>query len=443
MFDSILETLRRLLWSPNIKVDKGPAGLGIAVLRYAFALIRDLASGQLTMRAMSLVYTTLLSVVPLTAFSFSVLKAFGVHRELEPRLYDFMLPLGEKGEQITKRLLDLVDNVEGGVLGGVSLAFFIYTSVSMVQKIEESVNYVWHVGSPRSLARRFTEYFSVLLMGPVVMVVAIGMIASIRNNSLVQRLSETEPFGTTLVLGGKLMPYVLAVLALTFLYKFIPNTRVRIRSAFIGGLTAGVFWATTSAVFASIVVSATRIQVIYSGFAIAILALMWVYLNWLILLLGAQIAFYSQHPAFLRLGRREADLSNSLRERLALNIMYLVGSAFRDSARGESVRGIARRLAVPGIVVSQVVENLEQQGLIATTENEGLVPGKETSRIRLTEIIDAVRQKGDTGSWRPPEWSPGVRELGDRIDGAVAAVVEESTLSELLDEIESRRPAAD
>ena len=119
------------------------------------------------MRGMSLVYTTLLSVVPLIAFSFSVLKGFGVHEVLEDQMYLVLEPLGDKGIEITDNVMRLVENVNGGVLGGISLAFFIYTAVSMVQKVEESFNFVWHVGAARSFARRFTEYMFMLLVGPV------------------------------------------------------------------------------------------------------------------------------------------------------------------------------------------------------------------------------------------------------------------------------------
>ncbi len=437
MLDSLIRYLQRFLWSPQFTGLPPVPAFGVAFLRYVWAIVRDLMSGQLTMRAMSLVYTTLLSIVPLLAFSFSVLKGFGIHRELEPQLTEFLAPLGSQGERIVSTLMNLVNDVDGGVLGGVSLAFFIYTAFSMVQKIEESVNFVWHVSNPRSIARRFTEYFSVLLMGPVVLVVALGIIASVRNNALTERLMEVEPFGTAIVAAGELTPYLLAILALTVLYKLIPNTRVKFRAAFVGGLTAGILWATTSAVFANVFVGAGgRIQVVYASFAIAILVLMWLYLNWLILLLGAQIAFYNQNPGFLRLGRRETRLANSLRERLALNVMYLVGAAFRGGSGCRTVRELAKELAIPGIVISQVVTNLEDAGLITSTEQERLVPAREPARIRLQDILDAVREGGDTGSWRPPSWTPAIADLGDRIDDALETVVDERTLSDLLDQLE-------
>ena len=131
-----------------------PGRILAIVLRYLYAIIRDFFSGQLTMRAMSLVYTTLLSVVPLLAFSFAILKGFGVFNQLEPYLTNLLAPLGDQGEKITAQVLALVDNVKGPVLGGVGLTFFLYTAISTVQKVEESFNYTWYVSKPRSFARR-------------------------------------------------------------------------------------------------------------------------------------------------------------------------------------------------------------------------------------------------------------------------------------------------
>ncbi|HEX6259515.1 MAG TPA: YhjD/YihY/BrkB family envelope integrity protein, partial [Woeseiaceae bacterium] len=186
MIPELQQKIEKVVWG-NALAQKGlPGRMASEVLRYLYGLIRDILAGQLTLRAMSLVYTTLLSVVPLIAMSFSVLKGLGVHNDLKPFLYQGLAPLGEQGRQITDEVINLVDNVKGGLLGSVSLAFFIFTSVSMVQKVEESFNFVWHVGQPRSIARRFSEYLVVMLVGPVVVVIALGMIASIRNARAVQ-----------------------------------------------------------------------------------------------------------------------------------------------------------------------------------------------------------------------------------------------------------------
>ena len=406
------------------------------VLRYVFALLRDMFQGQLMLRSMSLVYTTLLSIVPLIAFSFSVLKGFGIHNELEPLLFKLLEPLGDQGAEITQQVISLVDNVKGGVLGGVSLAFFIYTAVSMVQKVEESFNYVWYVAKRRNFARRFTEYMVVMLIGPVVIVVALGLIASLRSNTIVQFFLTSELFGPVFLATSKLTPYLLVTGVFTFVYMYMPNTRVRFRSALVGGVAGGTFWATISVIFATFVVAATRTQLIYSGFAVAITTLIWLYLNWLILLIGSQLAFYHQNPAFLRIGRREPRLSNAMRERLALNIMLLVGRAFRQGDTTISVHELARVLRIPSITLTPIITGLETDGLLTSTEEEDLLPGREMSRILLNDVLAVVRERGETGSYRDPKWADEVAGLGKQVDAAVSSTIGEQTLAELLDKDE-------
>jgi membrane protein len=435
MISNLSKQLEKVVWGDMLQRYGLPGRILAAVLRNLYAVLRDIMSGQLTLRSMSLVYTTLLSIVPLIAFSFSVLKGLGVHKELESRLYTILEPLGDKGVEITDQLMTLVNNVNGSVLGGIGLAFFIYTAISMVQKIEESFNYVWYVTKPRSFARRFTEYMLVLLIGPVVIVIALGMITSLQNDSIVQTLVENDILGPVFVATSKLTPYVLVTGVFTFLYMYMPNTRVRFRAALVGGVAGGFLWATVGVIFAAFLVTAARTQAIYASFASAITTLIWLYLNWLILLIGAQLAFYFQNPAYLRIGRRDPRLSNAMRERLALNAMLIVGSAFRDPDKTVDLSTLSRKLQIPTITVAPIIVALEDKGLLTTNEKEELLPGREMSRILLGNILDVVRVDGETGSHRNPKWDREIEDLGISIDAAVEKTLSGRSLSDLLDEL--------
>ncbi len=437
MIAVLRERFEQLVWSDMLYEYGIPGRILANVLRYTVALVRDMSAGGLMMRSMSLVYTTLLSVVPLLAFSFSVLKGFGVHNQLEPVLYTMLEPLGAQGAEITRQVIDLVDNVEGGVLGGISFAFFIYTAISMVQKIEESFNYVWHVAKRQNFARRMVEYLVVLLIGPVIIFVALGMIASLGSNAMVQFFLSVDFLGPIVVVTSKLTPYLLVTGVFTFLYMYMPNTRVRFRSALIGGLAAGFAWASISVIFATFVVYSSRTLLIYSGFAIAITTLIWLYMNWLILLIGSQLAFYHQNPAYLRIGRREPRLSNSMREHLALNIMFLIGRAFRNGDSSETIRTLAHHMRIPSVTLTPIIDGLESKKLLTLTETEELVPAREMSRIKLTDILAVVRIDGETGSYRDPKWENAIHGLGVELDSAIASTVGDQTLTQLLDKAES------
>ena len=155
--------LDRWLFGP-LSLTSRPVGWLLRLLRYPYAVLRDLSQGQLNLRAMGLVYATFLSLVPLLAFSFAILKGFGAHRDLEPIIYEFFRPVGAAATEITARIMQFADNVSTGIVGSVGFALLLWTLIGTIKKVEDSFNYVWHVEQPRSFARRITEYVTLLIV---------------------------------------------------------------------------------------------------------------------------------------------------------------------------------------------------------------------------------------------------------------------------------------
>jgi membrane protein len=391
MIALLLTRIEQWLFEPPESLVGKPLWWTARILRYPYALLRDVLKGDLTLRAVSLVYTTLLSIVPLIALSFSVLKGLGFHRELEPVLYSFLEPLGDRAYDLTAQIMGFVDNVRGGVLGSIGLVFLLYSAISMVQKVEESFNFVWRVEQPRSFARRFSEYLSVMIVGPALIVAALGLIAAFGSSAVMRWISGYQPFGSILLFLGKLTPYLLGTAVFTFMYGFVPNTRVRFVAALVGGLFGGVLWAASGVIFTSFVASSTNTMVIYAGFAIVIVALIWLYWSWLILLLGAQLAFYVQQPQYLRPGRGEIHLNSSLRERVALSIMYLIVCDYRESQHRWTINKLAEHLEIPGAAVGPVVTALERKNLLLVADDDTWVPGRDPQKIGLADVLEAVR----------------------------------------------------
>ncbi|MDX1635811.1 MAG: YihY/virulence factor BrkB family protein [Marinobacter sp.] len=387
--------------------------------RTAYAIVRDIIAGNLTLHAMSLVYTTLLSIVPLLALSFSVLKALGVHERMEPFLFQFFEPMGPQGVQLAEQILGFVDNMKVGVLGSVGLALLVYTVVSLVQKVERSFNMIWRVPEMRSLAQRFSNYLSVIMIGPLLMVSAIGVSATIFSSGFVQTMMEIEPFGSVIIQVSRLMPFFLVCGAFTFVYVFMPNTRVQLRYAFIGGVVAGIAWQAVSLLFASFVAGSTKYAAIYSSFAIGIILLIWMYLNWMILLLGASIAFYLQNPGSVA-KRQEVQLSPELQEKVALVLMWLVCKPFSEGKPAPQQEELEQRLRVPGSVTRRVSDKLIRAGLLTLAGEDGdrLAPGQALDLIRVDDVLSAVRKDEDMMVRRLPDVPP--MELMDRrlVDGS-------------------------
>ena len=385
------------LWRDDLRKLRFWRRASIVVVRLLVVLTRQLIRGQLNLRAMSLVYTTLLSIVPLLAVSFSVLKGFGVHNQVEPLLLNFLAPLGPKGEELTNSIIGFVENVRVGVLGSLGLLFLLYTVVSLIQKVESSFNYVWQVERLRGLAQRFSNYLSVILIGPVLVFSALGLTATAMDNSLVQQLMSVEPFGYLIVLFGKLVPYLLVIAAFTFIYLFIPNTRVNIAPALVGGLVAGVLWQSSGWAFAAFIASSSKYAAIYSGFAILILLLIWLYLNWLILLLGAQVAFYVQYPQYMTRQPVQLRLSNRLRERLALQIMFMVADHHIHRREPWTSEQLVHHLGLPMQPVHHVLQLMVDSGFLAETSDlpPAYLPTRDVESITLAELYDVVRTAGE------------------------------------------------
>lgn len=428
------------LWNVDLAELSKRKVLAVKTLRLIYVAVRDYSEGQLTLRAMSLVYTTLLSLVPLLAVSFSVLKAFGVHNQIEPFLLNLLAPLGPKGVDITDKVISFVENMRVGVLGSIGLALLIYTVIELLRKIEAAINSIWKISRPRSFARRFSDYMSVILIGPVLIFSAIGLTATVMSTAMVQRLLQIEPFGTAFYYGSKLMPYVLVCMGFTFVYIFVPSIKVKFRSALAGGIFAGVLWQTAGWAFAKFIVTSTKYIAIYSGFAILILFMIWLYLNWLILLLGATVSFYHQYPQFLHVRKESLLLSNRIRERLAFIIMYLVGWNFHWGKRAWTLNALIERLALPIEPVQEVLGELEKKSLLVESgaEPPEYLPARDIDMIRLKDILLAVRTAEENGFALEERFlsQPEVDKVIGEMDNAVVSALGDKTLKAVVEERE-------
>ena len=241
-----------------------PWGPPLRLLRYPVAITRDWLAGEINVRAMSLAYTTLLSLVPLLVFSFSILKGLGARGDLRYLLQEFFRPMGGATAQLTDSVMQFVSNMRGDVFGSIGLAFLVYTVVTTIQKVEASFNLVWRVERPRSFARRFTEYLSVMIVGPILLTVALGLFASAEHSPFAQRLSTIPSLAWSVTALGRLVPYGIVTIVFTFLYAFVPNTRVTFRAAFWGGLAAGVIWALVGQVFTEVILYSSQMLAVSS-----------------------------------------------------------------------------------------------------------------------------------------------------------------------------------
>ena len=393
MIKQYLKATKSYVWDTDSTAMPKSQRVLVQALRITHCTLRDFLDGMLTLQAMSLVYTTLLSLVPLIAVSFSVLKGFGVHNQVEPMLFNLLAPLGDKGVEITQRIIEFVENTRAGILGSLGLALLFYTVVSLIQKIERSFNYTWRVTEHRPFAQRFSDYLSVVLLGPLLIFTALGITASVMHSPVMQQLMSYETIGWLVKFITRLVPYMLVIAAFTLVYIFVPNTRVKVKAAFSGAVVAGILWETIGWAFASFIVTSAKYTAIYSAFATLIFFMIWLYLCWMILLIGASIAFYVQHPEYRTLQDRHFDLSIRMKEKIALLAMAAVSGNYYSDKDPINDQEVARLIRVTPEMLQPILDYLIKHKMLVRTEEpkSGLVPAHPPETVKAIEVLDIIR----------------------------------------------------
>jgi membrane protein len=433
MIDRIIRFCEYDVWAMDVHKLTGFRQFGVKVLRLGLVAASEFRESFLSIRATSLVYTTLLSLVPFLAVTFSVLKAFGVHQQIEPILSQAFDPLGAKGAEITTNIIQFVDNMKVGVLGAVGVAGLFYTTYSLIEKIEEALNSIWRVEVGRSLARRITDYLSVVLVGPVFVFTAFGLMASSQSHWLVQRVMEIQPFGYVIVALTNLLPFLFMCMLFTFLYRWVPNTTVNLSSAFVGGLTAGLCWQIAGMAFAAFVASSGRYSAIYSSFAVLILFLIWLYVGWLIVLAGAQVAYYHQHPSAYLLHLRRKHQTPLFREYLTLALLGHITRRFLSGKGPLKEEQLARVQQVPLTFVESLISDLIQANMLLRTENpKGVVLARPPETIAVADILKVVQHQLHNGPQGFTVGTDKISQLLMRRDAAVQGALDGISLRHLV-----------
>ncbi|MGH1470898.1 MAG: YihY/virulence factor BrkB family protein [Cellvibrionaceae bacterium] len=430
--DHWLSRLDTWMWEAENSRDSAPHKTLWHITRILFAVVRDVFAGNITLHAMGLVYKTLLSIVPFLALSFSVLKGLGVHNQLEPILQTWSEPLGDQGTELVDNVVQFVDNFNVGVLSSVGLGLLIYTVISLVQKVEQSFNEIWRVSQLRSIGQRFSNYLSVIIIGPVLVFSALGVTATVIGSDVVSSILTIKPFGWLYSLASKIVPYFMIIGLFTFLYAFIPNTKIKIRYAFLGAIVGGILWQTTGVAFAKFFAasaSSGSYAAIYSGFAVGFISLWWLYISWLILLVGASISFYAQHTN--QITRSRIYLPSAIDdEHTGLAMVYRVANHFDQQGGGLKVSEVESSLAMNGQAIERIRNKLIKNDilLIAGDDADQLIPAKPLDKILMINVMNALRATENPTS--EAKENSAVSDISSIIDDAQEKALDNQTISD-------------
>lgn len=403
---------------------------------FAAAFMRKHSEDDISIHAMSLTYTTILSMVPLLAVTFSVLKAFGIHNQVQPFLAKSFSPLGSEGAVLSERITEFVGHMEVGVLGAVGVAGLFYTVVTLVGSIEHALNHIWQARRGRDWSRKVRDYLTVILIGPVLVFSALALIASAEKYALVQEIFAFAPRLTWL--GTAILPYIILSVAFTLLLRFMPNTYVTWNAAAAGGVVTGIAWKLAGSTFTAFVASSASYTAIYSSFAILILFFLWVYASWLIVLIGAEIGYSWQYPHDVL--SRLRDTTVAARERNGLRLLVVLARAHLGGERPLQPADLAVRGGLPSSFVDDVVEHMIQGGFVLVAERpRGIALAKPPRSIAVAELLAILRGEDGGALLRPGP--PAVDAALARRRLAGDAAIEGLSLEDLADS-GSPRPAA-
>jgi membrane protein len=411
----------------------------IKQVQIIFHVARRFQQDRLMVRAAALVYATLLSIVPLLAVTFSLLKGFGYHNELEPFLRRILTPLGEQAIQtIVPRTVNFVGNANVAALGAFGFVFFLLSSISIVNNMERAFNDVWSVEKARSFHRRIGDYLSVLILGPVLAFAVLAVTASLHDYIFSKTIIDVPLIETFI---DKATPYITSWIVFCFLYFFIPNTKVRFASALYGAVVAGTMWQLINFIFSRFIVTSYQSgakAALYASFAVFPLFLVWLYFSWTVVLLGAEIAYVHQNRK-ITWEKRIKQISWRTEESIALKILLFVSQKFCQDERSPTLSDLADYMRIPEQAVDKVLSVLMDLELVNATGRgeERFAPAKCLEALSLRDIMIKLRAYGisDQRVDKDDAISRFVEDIQSQYDSALRQTFADVSLRDLLDKI--------
>ncbi|MBI1920289.1 MAG: YihY family inner membrane protein [Geobacter sp.] len=358
-------------------------------------ILKDFVDDRCLLRASALTFTTILSIVPFCAIAFAVLKGLGVQNTLEPIIIE---QVAAGLHEVVDRLITYINNTNVTSLGAIGAVTLIITVITLLGNIEEAFNAIWGVRETRSLYRKFSDYLSVVVSAPLLMFTAISLTTTLSSQTIVQWIIDRTYLGPAIVFFFKLVPYVSMWGALIFLYVFIPNTRVRFKSALAGGVIAGTLWQLAQWGYIHFQVGVAKYNAIYGTLAMVPIFMVWIYTSWLIVLFGVEVVYAHQNRRTFLHEVHGLLISHAVRERLGLAMMLEIAIAYQKGSPPWTAERLAEVLGIPVRTLTELLALFTGAGFLTQVAGEQPAwhPAKPLEQVRLAEIIDAVRNYGES-----------------------------------------------
>ena len=430
----VIRFLRGDIWRIREKDLPRPKSFLLRTLRVMILSVRGVSSERVALRASALTFYSLLSIVPVAAMVFGIAKGFGFESALEKLLLSGL----EGQEEVVRKIVDfahaLLEDVKGGFIAGLGLLILFYTIIKILSLIENALNEIWGIKKPRSLSRKITDYLSVMLIGPVLFFMSSTLTVFISSSvqQIIEGTSVLKVVSPGISFLLQFLPYISLWLLFSFVYIFIPNTKIKFSSGVLGGVIAGTLYHVFQFFYISLQIGVAKYNAIYGGFAALPLFFIWMQTGWLIVLLGAEIAFAHQNVETYEFEQECLTVSHAFKRLLSLRILHLIVRDFWRGGKPYNSRQIAHELEIPIRLVNEILFELVASGLaseVKADEGKGVAyePARDPDSMTIKNVVDTLEQHGSDDI--PVAQTEELRQLSESL----------KTFSDLIEKAEANR----
>ncbi len=386
------------LWTVNVDKVSKPMKILINFLRFISLGIQGFREDKLNVRASALTYFTLLSIVPVLAMGFGIAKGFGLEEVLETELAKAMAGQKEALSYILEFTHSMLGTAKGGLIAGLGFVLLLWSVIKLLSNIENSFNTVWDIKKSRSIIRKFTDYLTIMLLAPILVIFAGSATVFVSSNLTdfqdIKLLNVVSPI---FLKFAKIIPFIIIWTVFTLLYLVMPNTKVKFKSALIAGIIAGTIFQLFQGIYIYFQSGATRINAIYGSFAALPLFLIWLQISWFVVLLGAEISFAVQNFRLKSASKQLQKLSISYQKKIALLLVKKIGEYFSNAKKAPTAEKLSHKTTIPVYTVEFVLQNLVDAEIISKIKNKNNTvyqPAMSLENLSIVKVINAYEETG-------------------------------------------------
>jgi membrane protein len=439
MLSRVINFLKTDIWQIHLKNYPPSKSFLLRQLRIIVLAVRGFDEDKCKFRASALTFYSLLSVVPVIAMMFGIAKGFGLEKRVETELMQKMQAQKEVAEKIINFSNSLLENASGGFIAGIGVVFLFWTIIKVLSNIENSFNDIWGVKTPRRIGRKFSDYLSMILVCPFLLVMAgsATVLISTQVQVIIQKFSIFSALGPFILFLLKLLPYCTIWIMFTFVFIFMPNTKVKLKAGLLAGVVAGTIFQITQWIYINFQIGAAKYGAIYGSFAALPLFLLWLQVSWLVILFGAELSFAHQNVETYEFEQDYLAASYSFKKLLSLLITHLLVKNFCTGEQPWHVERISHTLEIPIRLVRQILFELAQSGILSEVRKDNgrdvaYQPAIDVAKITVKYVVEALEQQGSSAI--PVKQTSELNKLSDCLS-TFAGDIEKSPANILLKDL--------